>query len=127
VSIATVLVVEDYDAARKALCFIVSSYGPTAIGAADGERALVQAAARRPDLIFCDIRMPGMDGIEFLKRLRVIPGLLDVPVIAMSGLGTDAELARIHAAGFAGHLMKPVTPSVIGNLLERLDPGISTR
>ena len=105
-SIATVLVVEDYATARKALCLIVSSYGATAIGAANGEEALRMAAARKPDLVFCDIRMPGMDGFEFLKRLRALPGLLSVPVIAMSGVGSEVEVAKIAAAGFAAHLMK---------------------
>lgn len=118
-AVATVLVVEDYDAARKALCFIVRSFGPEAIGAADGEEALALAAARRPDLVFCDIRMPRMDGFEFLRRVRAIPGLEGVRVIAMSGLGSDVEVAEITAAGFAGHLMKPVESDVIGACIER--------
>jgi CheY-like chemotaxis protein len=126
VAVETVLIVEDYDAARKALCFIVQSCGPLALGAADGEEALAVAAARAPDLVLCDIRMPRMDGFEFLRRLREIPGLQAVPVVAMSGLGSDVELAMIKAAGFAGHLMKPVDSAAIDGLLERFGGGAST-
>jgi two-component system CheB/CheR fusion protein len=119
-SVPTILVVEDYDSARKALCAIVGSFGATAMGAANGEEALLLAAARKPHLVFCDIRMPGMDGFEFLRRLRAIPELASLPVIAMSGLGSDAELAQIEAAGFAARLMKPVLTDVIGAHIESL-------
>jgi len=120
-TIGTVLVVEDYPAARKALCAIVSSFGPTAIGAGDGEEALALALARKPDLILCDIRMPRMDGLELLRRLRAIPELAAVPVIAMSGLGSDVEVSQITAAGFAGHLTKPVDTAAIDGWLRRLE------
>ncbi len=119
----TVLVVEDYDAARKALCLIVRSYGVAAIGAANGEEALAAAAATRPAVVFCDIRMPHMDGFEFLRRLRATPGLAEVPVVAMSGLGNDAEVAQIEAAGFTAHVMKPVGPDTIGAFLDPLRRG----
>jgi len=119
-STPTVLVIEDYEAARKAMCLIVRSYGATAIGAADGEEALALAAAHKPDLIFCDIRMPRMDGFEFLNRLRATPGLRSVPVVAMSGVGSEVEVAHVESAGFAGHLMKPVEVDVVGAYVEAL-------
>jgi len=113
----SVLVIEDYDTVRKAFCLIVRSCGATALGAANGEEALRLAAAQRPDVIFCDIRMPRMDGFEVLKRLRAIPSLRHMPVIAVSGVGSDVELDRIAAAGFETHLVKPVALETIDALL----------
>ena len=113
----TVLVVEDYDSARKAFCLIVRSYGAVAHGAANGEEALRLAEAHPPDVVFCDIRLPGMDGFELLARLRGISALREVPVVAMSGASGAAERERIASAGFAAHLMKPVAPDVLAEQL----------
>ncbi|HEY2945505.1 MAG TPA: response regulator [Vicinamibacteria bacterium] len=63
---------------------------------------MATAAARKPDVIFCDVRMPAMDGFQLLERLQADPGLHDIPVIAMSGMGSEAELERI--AGIEEHL-----------------------
>ena len=117
----TVLVVEDYDSARKAFCLIVRSCGAAALGASNGEEALRLAAASRPDVVFCDIRLPGgIDGFQVLERLHAIHDLRDVPVIAMSGVGSSVELEQVVAAGFDAHLMKPVTSDVIEAHLRRI-------
>jgi CheY-like chemotaxis protein len=116
----TVLVAEDYDSARKAFCLIVRSLGASAVGAANGEEALRLAQAHKPDVIFCDIRMPSLDGFEVLARLRALPELRAIPVIAMSGSGSEADLDRIASAGFFTHLVKPVLPSVIEEQLRRI-------
>jgi CheY-like chemotaxis protein len=115
-----ILVVEDHDAARKALCAIVRTFGATAHGAADGREALAVARKERLDLIFCDLRMPGMDGFEFMRQLHADPVMGGIPVIAMSGLGSDADLARIASAGFSGHLTKPVDVATMAQQLRAL-------
>jgi len=117
---ATVLVVEDYPAARKALCLLVGSSGAAAYGAEDGASALALATEKKPDLILCDLRLPRMDGFELLRRLRADPILRSIRVVAMSGLGGAVDLERISAAGFDGHLTKPVDYEMIAGLLERL-------
>lgn len=119
-----VLVVEDHDAARKALCALLRSFGPAVVGAADGRQGLEAVARERPDLVFCDLRMPGMGGFDFLKGLRAGEGRGRIKVVAMSGLGSDADLAEIAGAGFDGHLVKPVDTAALQRELGRLFPPV---
>jgi two-component system CheB/CheR fusion protein len=116
----TILVVEDHDASRKAFCVIVRLFGATALPVRDGQEALAVASAQRPDLIFCDLRMPGMDGFELKRRLDADRALAGVPVVALSGLGSAEERDRIAQAGFAGHLLKPVSYDAIGAQLKQV-------
>jgi hypothetical protein len=116
----TVLVVEDYDASRRALCAIVTALGARAVPARDAAEALAAVAQEKPDLILCDLRMPGMDGFELLRRLRADVSLAAVPAIAMSGLDSDADREQISLAGFAGHLLKPVDLRMVAAEIERV-------
>ena len=62
----------------------------------------------QPDIILADIGLPGMTGYEFLRRVRRLPGLADVPAFAVTGLGQEEDVRQAHEAGFAGHFVKPV-------------------
>jgi CheY-like chemotaxis protein len=115
----TILVVEDHDPSRKAFCVILRLFGATALPAKDGNEALAVASEKRLDLIFCDLRMAGMDGFELKKRLDGDPALAAVPVVALSGLGSAVDRDRIAEAGFAGHLLKPANYEAIAAQLER--------
>ena len=74
----------------------------------------------QPDLIFCDLVMPFVDGFELMDCLKRNPRLCRVPVIAVSALGTVADVERTLAAGFAGHLLKPVDYGIIEAQLRRV-------
>jgi two-component system CheB/CheR fusion protein len=118
-----VLVVEDHDDSRNVLCRIVESFGGTARGAESGEQALALALSEKPDLVFCDLLMPGMDGFEFIARVRSEPSLRKVRVIAVSCLGSDADFRNTWEAGFNGHLAKPVDFDIIAAQLARVFAG----
>jgi CheY-like chemotaxis protein len=64
--------------------------------------------------------MPEMDGFEFLQRLRKIGGRQDVPVIAITGFGRSDDIARIRAAGFYSHLIKPLNLQALTDVLQQL-------
>jgi CheY-like chemotaxis protein len=104
----TVLVVDDnVDAAvtMQALCEV---YEQRALVAYEGEEALRIARATPPDVVLLDIGLPGMSGYEVARRLRNLPGLRDVLLIAVTGYGSEDDRRRSIAAGFDLHLAKPV-------------------
>jgi len=74
--------------------------------AADGRKALDIIASASPSVILCDLRMPGMDGFELIRRLRWTHPA-HAPVIAVSGLSSAQDREMTRRAGFHGHLSKP--------------------
>ena len=70
-----------------------------------------------PNVVLLDIGLPEMDGYEVARRLRQIPELKDVRLIAMTGYGQASDRERSAAAGFDDHLVKPVDPRKLQELL----------
>lgn len=102
-----ILVVEDTDDSLEAISVTLQRLGAHILPARDGVEALDVVAARPVDLVLCDLRMPRMDGFEFLRELHQMQGRQHVPVIAVSGLSGAADHQRTEAAGFEGHVDKP--------------------
>jgi CheY-like chemotaxis protein len=115
-----VLVVEDNPDFRALMCEFVETLGATVRQARDGYEAMAQVLRSPPHLIFCDLRMPGLDGFGFVERLREHPKLSRIPVIAVTGLASDQDILRSWTAGFAGHLVKPVNRESIRVQMERV-------
>lgn len=115
-----VLIVEDDPDSRDMVQQAVASFGASAAVAADGRAALRIAAWMRPDLILCDLRMPVLDGYDFIDRLRHDPNLSRTAVLAVTALGSAADIRRTWEAGFDGHLVKPIDYETIAAQLERV-------
>ena len=81
--------------------------GAEVLVAADGEDALRLLQNAEVDIIFCDLRMPHMDGYEFIRALRQRDDRPQPPVIAVSGQASSADHRRTYAAGFEAHIDKP--------------------
>ncbi len=115
-----VLIVDDnVDAARMA-GLLLGLWGHDARTAHDGPAALAAAAAFRPDVVLLDIGLPGLNGYEVADRLRAVPGLAGVKLVAVTGYGQEEDRRRSEAAGFAGHLVKPVEPAALEAVVTRL-------
>ncbi|MCA1672765.1 MAG: response regulator, partial [Actinobacteria bacterium] len=103
----TILVVEDMEDSLDATRMMLEVLGADVLVARNGVEALDVMGKHHPDLVLCDLRMPEMDGFEFLRELCRIQGDHHAPVVAVSGLVSQADHARTEAAGFEGHLHKP--------------------
>jgi two-component system, sensor histidine kinase len=120
-----VLVVDDDLDTGTGLATILELAGHQTAIAATGEEALVLASAVEPDVVLCDIEMPGMSGHEVAARLRADPRHRGRLLVALSGRGGAEEQERSRAAGFDLHLTKPVDASAVEALLERWTPSPS--
>ncbi len=114
------LVVDDNVDSAETLGMMLELAGHTTKLAHDGARAIEMAGAFRPDIIFLDIGLPGMDGYEVAERLRADARLEGVRLVAVTGFAEDKS--RMKEAGFDLHLTKPLTCSMIENALARVEP-----
>ena len=116
----SILVVDDDPDALELMRMFLRPTGATVIEARDGYEALLQALRNPPDLVFCDLCMPRLDGHELLYQFQRDERLSAIPFIATTGLGTDADMMHTCLAGFAGHLVKPIVPAMVDALLEKI-------
>jgi CheY-like chemotaxis protein len=112
-----VLIVDDYEDAADSLAMLVKAYGHHACVAYSGAEALRLASVCCPDIVFLDVAMPGMSGWELAMRLRQLPGLEQVSLVAVSGYDQDSDRAGSRRAGCDLHLLKPVDPEEVLQLL----------
>jgi CheY-like chemotaxis protein/anti-sigma regulatory factor (Ser/Thr protein kinase) len=111
-----VLVVDDNEDAAETLAEMVRVLGHDAEVAYDGRSALRRAGEYRPDVVLCDIGLPGMDGYEVAHELRSARGR-DVRLVAISGYAQPEDVTRAAQAGFDEHVAKPCAPDQIERLL----------
>jgi two-component system CheB/CheR fusion protein len=86
----------------------------------DGAAALVFARTACPDVIVSDLGMPGMDGFEFIRRIRKIDGFASVPAIALTGATLDDDVRQALTFGFNAHMTKPVEADELHNRIQQL-------
>jgi CheY-like chemotaxis protein len=103
-----ILVVDDNVDAAKSLAVLLRLEGHEVRVACDGPEALAAAQADPPEMVVLDLGMPGMDGFEVARRLRVLPGTKGTLLVAMTGWVEEDDRRRCYEAGFDGHLPKPV-------------------
>jgi CheY-like chemotaxis protein len=113
-----VLVVEDNRDTADGLRDLMELIGCTVDVAYSGPEGLRIAARSRPDLILCDLGLPGMDGYEVAKELRRDPATSDARLIAVSGYGQEEDKRRCRQAGFDLHLTKPVEFADLQRLID---------
>lgn len=115
-----ILVADDNVDAAETLATILELSGHITVVANDGLSAVAAAAEFMPDVAFLDIGMPGLNGYEVALRLRAIPGLEQVVLLALTGWGSENDNAQAGAAGFDFHLTKPVQFDLVNPLLAGL-------
>jgi serine phosphatase RsbU (regulator of sigma subunit) len=115
---ATLLVVEDEKAVRDSIVAYFEDSGYRILEAANGSEGLSIFEREHPDLVICDLRMPGMDGLHLLNRIMETTD--ETPVIVVSGAGVMTDVVEALRLGAADYLMKPVVDlSVLEHSVER--------
>jgi CheY-like chemotaxis protein len=115
-----ILVIEDHEDSRDALRQVLELLGATVYAAGNGGDGLAIAEQDPPHLVLCDLQMPGMDGFTLLTALRVLSASNPIRVVAVSGFGRKDDLERTRAAGFDGHLVKPLDYDALPEAADRI-------
>ncbi len=115
-----ILVVEDNSDAAELLCELLRSKGHNVETVDSGTDAAQIAARFRPDVVLCDLGLPGKDGFEVAAELRRAPETEHAHLIALSGYGSTEDKRRSEQAGFDMHLTKPVSSGALLALLGEL-------
>ena len=103
---ATVLVIEDEESIREFMRQALESVHDVML-AANGAEGLARAEREKPDLILLDLRMPGLDGLSVLSRLKAHQKTSGIPVVIVSGQGDTDALLEGQRAGAIDHIIKP--------------------
>lgn len=104
----TVLLAEDNPDIRESLCEFLEAKGCAVMVAANGQEAVEQALARRPDLVLMDVQMPVMDGLAATRALRGIPSLEGLPIVVMTAFASGEDAERCRDAGATSYVPKPI-------------------
>ncbi|HUQ16346.1 MAG TPA: response regulator [Candidatus Saccharimonadales bacterium] len=103
-----ILIVEDNEKNLKLTRDVLRFHGFRTIEATDGETGVRLAGEQRPQLILMDIQMPGIDGIEALRRIRADDATARITTVALTASVMSGDRERFDAAGFDGFIAKPI-------------------
>jgi two-component system CheB/CheR fusion protein len=115
-----ILLVDDSEDVLYLLRLQLESIGYAIDAATDATAALEVAQRTPPDVIVSDLRMPDIDGLEFIRRVRHIQSLTSVPAIALTGATSNSDVQQAICNGFTAHLEKPTEASDLSKLIEQL-------
>lgn len=106
----TVLVIQDDTGTRELVVDLLQAAGMRVLAAASGIQGLAMGLAEDPDIILCDIQMPGLSGCEVVQGLRASAGWRRVPVVAVTANSMTSDRQKAIDGGFDDHLSKPIDP-----------------
>jgi two-component system cell cycle response regulator DivK len=115
----TVLVIEDNPSNMKLAVLLLTREGCEVLQAVDAESGLEVARAARPALIFMDMHLPGMNGLDATRILKSDPQLATIPVVALTAQAMAGDEEQILQAGCDGYLAKPVRRDQLSAVLQR--------
>jgi DNA-binding NtrC family response regulator len=117
---ARILIIDDDKAFRGVLAETLRDLGHTPIEAQDGQAGLKRLADQPADAVFLDFKMPGLDGLDILRRMRAHPATQEVPVVMLTAFANSSNTIEAMKLGAFEHLTKPLRRRDIEALLERM-------
>ena len=118
-----VLVVDDNRDSADSLVTAFSVLGHEAVAAYGGREALARIDDAKPSLIVLDLSMPEMDGYALARAIRALPAYAAVPMVALSGFGSEADRTKSREAGFDRHMLKPFDLGDLERMVDLVDTG----
>jgi DNA-binding response OmpR family regulator len=115
-----ILLAEDDALIASIVTHRLGKAGHTVLHVEDGAAAVAAAEAHRPDLLILDIKMPEMDGIEVLRRIRAAPTTPRIPIIILTSLSNEEDIVRGFSLGADDYLVKPFSPAELSVRVDRL-------
>src|SRR4029450_3528159 len=121
----TILIADDEPHVVDLIRLTLEDERITVIDAFDGETALAHAELMRPDLIFLDVHLPDISGLEVCARLRTDPRFASTKIVMLTAAAQEADVARGLAAGANQYLTKPFSPVRLLSLVESVMPHVA--
>jgi two-component system, cell cycle response regulator DivK len=103
-----ILVVEDNAESMYLVTFLLESAGYIVLPATNGINAVQVCQEALPDLVLMDIKLPGIDGYEATRRIKQIPAVSHIPIIAFTAFAMESDIKKALVTGCAGHMEKPI-------------------
>ena len=119
-----ILVADDDRDILDMVSFILTHAGYTVVGVSDGSEAIASIEADPPELAILDVMMPGLSGIEVLRRVRKNETVKDLTVILLTVLSSDSEVAAGFAAGASDYVTKP---AILSELLQTVQSFLASK
>ena len=116
-----VLVVDDNRDAAESLAMLLQINGYEVHTATDGAEAIARTEELRPSVIFMDVGMPRMNGLEATRSIRALPFSQHISIVALTGWGQEGDRHRTRSAGMDHHLVKPVSSEALQDVLSTID------
>src|SRR5947207_13285634 len=104
------------------MAYLLQAYRHLPLTALNGEDGLAMARREKPDLIVCDIQLPGMDGYAVAARIKADPTVSSIPLLAVTALAMVGDRDKVLAAGFDGYIPKPIDPETFVPSVEAFLP-----
>jgi len=115
---ARILVIEDNPANRELMVYLLKAFGHFPLEASDGLNGLKRVRLEVPDLILCDLQLPGIDGYEVARQVKNDLSLNLIPLVAVTAYAMAGDREAVLAAGFDGYIAKPITPELFVGQVE---------
>ena len=116
----TILIIDDSALLRQVVSIALNTAGYDVIDAEDGQQALDKLDGRKIHLAICDVNMPVMDGITFVKTVKTMPGYRFLPIIMLTTESRENRKQEGQAAGAKAWVVKPFRPDQILNAVSKL-------
>lgn len=107
---ARILIIEDNPTNMELMAYLLKTFGYYVFTTNNGTAGLEAVVENSPDLLICDLEMPGLNGFEVLNELRAHPETCQLPVIAVTASAMVGDRDKVLAAGFDGYISKPIDP-----------------